>query len=77
MVAACCSTVLIGTVESGALDHGRPNHGLTDRLGVSSVILVRLDKGFHVLGRDQPDLMAEALQLPRPVVRARTGLNAD
>jgi hypothetical protein len=77
MVAACCSTVLTGTVESAALDHGRPDHGLADRLGVGGVVLVRLDEGLHVLGRDQPDLVAEGLQLPRPVVRARAGLDAN
>jgi hypothetical protein len=77
MVAACCSTVLTGTVESGALDHARPDHGLADRLGVGGVGLVRLDEGLHVLGRDQPDLVAEGLQLPRPVVRARAGLDAN
>ena len=57
--------------------HGRPDHGLADRLGVGGVVLVRLDEGLHVLGRDQPDLVAEGLQLPRPVVRARAGLDAD
>jgi hypothetical protein len=36
-----------------------------------------LTKGLHVLGRDEPHLVAEGLQLPRPVVRARAGLDAD
>ena len=39
--------------------HGRASHRLTDRLGVSGIVLVALDVGLHILRRHQPYLVAK------------------
>src|ERR1700682_518152 len=48
--------------------HLGPAHRLADRLGVGLVVLVAADIGLHVLRRDHHQLVAQLLQLPRPVV---------
>ena len=57
--------------------HVRSDHGFADAFGIGRVVLVGLDERADVLRRDQPDVMAETLQLARPVMAARAGLNAD
>ena len=57
--------------------HGRPTHGLADRLGVGSIVLVALDVGLHVLRRHQPHLMAELREFTRPIMCRRAGFHAD
>ena len=57
--------------------HHRTRHRLADRFRIRRVILVRLDEGANVLRRDQPDLMAQRLQLTRPVVRTGASLHTD
>jgi hypothetical protein len=38
---------------------------------------VSFEEGLHVLGWDEPNIMAKSLELPADVVGARTGLHAD
>jgi hypothetical protein len=57
--------------------HGRPRHRLADRLRVGGVVLVALDVGLHVLGRDQTDPVAQLDELASPMVGAAAGLHAD
>ena len=57
--------------------HGRPSHRLTDRLGVSGIVLVALDVGLHILRRHQPHLVAELRQLPRPIMSRCAGFHAN
>jgi hypothetical protein len=39
--------------------HGRPAHGLADRLGIGRIVLAALDIRFGQLGRDQLHLIAQ------------------
>ena len=57
--------------------HGRPSHRLTDRLGVSGIVLVALDVGLHVLRRHQPHLMTEFRQFTRPIMGRCAGFHAN
>src|SRR5207237_8189939 len=57
--------------------HVRTNHRLADTLGIGRVVLVGLDEWSNVLGRDQPDVMAQTTKFARPVVATRARLNAD
>src|SRR5215471_16840357 len=50
--------------------HRRSLRRLTDRLGISSIILLSLHKRLHVSRRDQADRMAKLADLTRPVVGA-------
>jgi hypothetical protein len=65
----------------GCLDchkpHARPAHRLADRFRIGRVVLVALEVGLDVLRRHQPHLVAQRLQLPRPVVRRGTRLQPD
>ena len=51
--------------------HRRSRGGLDDRLGVGSVVLPALHKGFDVFGRYEPDFVAVLFEEPRPEGRAR------
>ena len=57
--------------------HAGAGHGLTDGLRVGAIVLVGLDVWLDELRRDQAHRVAEALQLARPKVRTRAGLQAD
>src|SRR5210317_2189477 len=61
--------------------HVRARDCLADRFSIVAVILValdeRLDERLDELRGDQSDVVAIGLQLPCPVVRARTGLHAN
>ena len=57
--------------------HGRSARRLGDRLRVGRVVLLALDEGFDVDGRDQPNLMAEVADGAPPVMRAPAGLHGD
>ena len=52
-------------------------HSFRDRLSISIVILLRLDIRLYKLCWDQPDMMAEADQLPANVVAPTTRFHAD
>src|SRR5215475_1736982 len=57
--------------------HVRPANGLTDRLCVSSIVLLPLHVGLHIGRWHQPDLVTERLQFARPVVGRGTSFNPD
>jgi hypothetical protein len=52
--------------------HRWPLNRLANRFRVRRVVLVALHIGLDVLRRHQPHLVAERLQLPRPVMRRCT-----
>ena len=55
--------------------HIRPLCGLTDRLGISRVVLVGLHERFDELRRDQAYLVPVAAKPSRPLVRTPAGLH--
>jgi esterase/lipase superfamily enzyme len=57
--------------------HVRPRHRLADSLRIGRVVLAALEVGLDVARRHQPDLMAKRRQFRGPMVRGRTGLDAD
>jgi len=57
--------------------HGGPLHRLGSGLRIAVVVLVPLEERLHVLSRDQPDIMAESLELAADVMRAGAGFHAD
>ena len=57
--------------------HGRASHRLTDRLGVSGIILVALDVGLNILRRHQPYLVAKLREFTRPIMGRRAGFHAN
>lgn len=57
--------------------HRRPGHCLADGLGIGCVVLVPLDIGLDVLGRDQADLVSKLGQLTAPMMGAATGFHAN
>ncbi len=57
--------------------HGWAPHRLTDRFGVSRVVLVALDVGLHVLRRHQPHPVTKLRQFTRPVMGRGARLYAD
>lgn len=48
-----------------------------DGFGVGSIVLLPLHEGFNINRGDQPDLMTERGQFPRPMVGAAAGLHHD
>jgi hypothetical protein len=68
--------LLLGRLRRHSTDR-RSTDGLTARRRIDRIVLVALDVGLHVLGRHQPYVMAELLQLTRPVVGRRTRFHAD
>ena len=52
-------------------------HRFGNRFGVVEVVLLPLEIRLHVLGRHQPGVMTERLELPAQMVRANTSLHAD
>jgi hypothetical protein len=57
--------------------HGRTSHRLTDRLGVSGIILVALDVGLDILRRHQPYLVAKLREFTRPIMGRRASFHAN
>lgn len=57
--------------------HVGPGHRFADPLGVSHIVLVRLDVGFDELRGHQLYRVAQRLQLPGPIVRAAARFHAD
>jgi hypothetical protein len=57
--------------------HGRASHRLTDRLGVSGIILVALDVGLHILRWHQPYQVAKLREFTRPIMGRRAGFHAN
>ena len=57
--------------------HGRPPHSLADRFGVSGIVLVALDVGFHVLRWHQPHPVAKLREFTCSVMGRGAGLHAD
>src|SRR5688572_28972014 len=57
--------------------HVRPSDRLADCLGIGGVVLLPLDVGLHISRRHQANSMAERLELARPVMRRRTGLDTN
>src|SRR5215831_17096669 len=56
--------------------HGGATDRLTDRLGVSSIILVTPDMSLHILRRHQTYLMAKLGQFVCPIMRCGAGFHA-
>jgi hypothetical protein len=48
-----------------------------DRRGIGRVVLVSLHEGLHIDRRNQPHLMAQRADLPRPTVRTGAGFHRD
>src|ERR1700734_4173108 len=68
----CCSADLTCTKRMvGA------SHRLTDRLGVSGIILVALDVGLHILRWHQPYQVAKLREFTRPIMGRRAGFHAN
>ena len=57
--------------------HRGLGHGGADRLSIGGIGLAPLHEGLDVGGRDQPHLMAELRQFPRPVVGSGAGFRAN
>ena len=57
--------------------HGRPQCGLTDRLGIGRIVFLTLHEGLHVGGRDEPHVVAELPDLATPKMRTATGFHRD
>lgn len=57
--------------------HGRPLRCLADRLGIRGIVLLSLDERLYVGRRNEPHLMAEALQLATPMMRSSARLHRD
>ena len=55
--------------------HGRALRRLADRLRIGGIVLLPLYVRLHILWRDQANVMAHALQLARPVMRAAARLH--
>src|SRR5215468_7378885 len=55
----------------------RSSDGLAARRSIDRIVLAALDVRHHVLGRHQPYIMPELLELARPVVGRRTRFHAD
>lgn len=57
-----------------ALDRDEPHRrslgGFADRFGIGSIILLPLHERLHKGGRNQPHIMAQPANLPRPVMRS-------
>ena len=57
--------------------HRRPRHRLADRRRIVGVILAALEIGLHIARRHQPHRVPERLQLAAPMMRCRTGFDAN
>src|SRR4029453_496864 len=57
--------------------HGGPCHGLTDRFGISRIMLMRLHIGLDKLGRKPLHRLTMCVQTACPVMRTTTGFPAD
>ena len=55
--------------------HGRAHRRLADRLSIGRIVLLALDEGLNVFGRNQLDLMAELDELAAPMVSPAAGLH--
>ena len=52
-------------------------HGLSDRLGIEIIVLVRLYERLYELRRDQPSVVALLGDSAAQEVRSRTGFHAN
>src|SRR5215472_6074096 len=50
---------------------------LTARRSIDRIVLVALDIGLHILGRHQPHIVPELLELARPIMGRRTRFHTD
>ena len=57
--------------------HVLPRHRLGDRLRIEEVVLVRLEKGFYKLRRDQPHIVSLFTQDSADEMRARAGFDPN
>ena len=57
--------------------HRRTAYGLADRRGIEGVALPALHIRLYIAGRHHPHLVTERGQFSRPVMRGRTGFDAD
>lgn len=57
--------------------HGRSRHRFSDGLGITPILLVRLDKWLDELVRQAPDLVAMLTETSGPAMRPATGLSPD
>lgn len=55
----------------------RSQSGLGDRRRICGVVLLALDERLHVNWRNEPDLMAEALRYPTPIMARSAGFHRD
>src|SRR5215471_13237842 len=69
--------ILLVDLLDGHKAHRRPRHRFRDRLGVTHIILVRLDKGLDELGCQELDCVAMLAEAPSPVMRPAAGFQAD
>ena len=57
--------------------HVGPGHCFTDGLSISSIVLLSLDVRLHIGRRHQAHVMAERLELARPMMRRGAGLDPN
>jgi len=57
--------------------HVSPGDRFADCLGVGGIVLLPLDVRLHIGRRHQPHSMAQCLELTRPMMRRRAGLNTN
>ena len=57
--------------------HRRPLNRFADSLGICSIVLLPLHKRLDVAWRDQPGLVTQARNLPRPVVAAAASFHRN
>ncbi len=55
----------------------QPGDRLTDRFGISGIVLMSLHIGLYIGRRHQPHSMAKRLEFTRPMVRRSTGFDTD
>ena len=56
--------------------HAGPRDRLADRRCIGHVVLLPFHIGLHIGGRDQPNVMTERKDFPRPVMRGAAGFHA-
>ena len=56
---------------------GWPSDGLANRFSIGGIVLLPLNIGLYVSGRNKFDLVAKRYQLPRPEMCHRASLDPD
>src|SRR6267143_929304 len=69
--------VLLVDVLDRHKTHGGPRHRFRDGLGITAVVLVRLDVRLDALWGHALHLVARRADASRPIMRAATGFDAD